>query len=153
MPGSVGTTYSFKDLVGALTNTVFGVSFSLSGGNVGFGSLTIVMQTARTAHDVAADGTVMPSYIAGDNGELTIELQQTSVLHHQLLNLYNLCVAAANNDDVSGWASTALAFRTLLDGSTHIATGVSFDKVPDKPYHASGQKVTWKLMAANIINQ
>ena len=54
---------------------------------------------------------------------------------------------------MSGWASTAIAFRTLLDGSTHIATGISFAKIPDKPYHAQGQKMTWRLMAANIINQ
>lgn len=149
----VGVTYSFKDLVGALTNTVFGVAFSLSGGNVGFGQLTITMATERTSHDTAADGTVMPSYIAGNSGELSIEVQQTSPLHHLLLDLYNLCTTAADNDDVSGWASTTLAFRTLLDGSSHIATGVSFAKVPDKPYQAQGQRVTWRMMAANVINQ
>jgi Bacteriophage KPP10, Structural protein ORF10 len=149
---SLGTTYSFKDLVGALTNPIFGVAFPLSGGNLGFGALTITMATERTTHDVAADGTVMPSYVAGDNGDVAVEVQQTSPLHHLLLSLYNQCVTAANNDDVSGWASTTIAFRTLLDGSTHIASGISFAKIPDKPYQASGQKITWRLMAANIIN-
>ena len=149
----LGTTYSFKDLVGALTNIVFGTTFPLSGGNLGFGSLTITMGTERTYHDVAADGTVMPTYAAGDNGDVVVEVQQTSPLHHALLDLYNQCITAANNDDVSGWASTELSFRTLLDGSTHIATGVSFAKIPDKPYHAQGQKITWRLMAANIFNQ
>jgi hypothetical protein len=149
----LGVTYSFKDLVGALTNAVFGVSFPLSGGNVGFGAMTITMSTERTTHDVAADGTVMLSYIAGDNGDVAIEVQQTSPLHHALLSLYNQCVTAANNDDVSGWGSTSISFRTLLDGSTHLATGVSFGKIPDKPYQAQGQKITWRLMAANIINQ
>jgi hypothetical protein len=150
---SIAQTYSFKDLVGALTNTVFRVSFPLTGGNIGIGSMTISMGTERTTHDVAADGVVMPSYIAGDNGEISIEAQQTSPIHHALLDLYNLCVTAANNDDVSGWASTGIAFRTLLDGSTHVATGVSFGKIPDKPYQAQGQRVTWRLLAANIINQ
>lgn len=149
---SVGRTYSFKDLVGALTNGLFGISYSITGGNVGVGSVTITMATERTTHDTAADGVVMPSYIAGDSGEVSIEVQQTSNLHHQLLLLYNLCVTAAEAGDVGGWAASVLSFRTIIDGSTHICGGVSFAKVPDKPYQAQGQKITWRLMAANIIN-
>jgi hypothetical protein len=147
-----GVTYSFKDLVGMLTNPAFGVAFTLTGGNVGFGAMTITMATERTAHDVAADGTVMPSYIAGNNGSLELEIQQTSPLHHLLLALYNQLATAADNDDLSGWAATTISFRTLLDGSTHVADGVSFAKIPDKPYQAAGQRVRWHLMAANIIN-
>jgi hypothetical protein len=150
---SLGNVYSFKDLVGVLLNTVFGVNFPLTGGNIGLGQVTIVMSTERTVHDVAADGTVMPTYAAGDNGTVSLEVQQTSALHHQLLALYNQCVNAANNDDVSGWAATSISFRTLLDGSTHLLTGVSFGKIPDKPYAAHGAKITWQLMAASIINQ
>lgn len=150
---AVGVTYSFKDLIGSLTNDVFGVSFPFSGGNVGFGALTITMSTERTSHDVASDGTIMPSYVAGNNGTLAIEVQQTSPLHHQLLDLYNQCATAADADDVSSWASTTISFRTMLDGSVHIASGVSFSKVPDKPYHAQGQRITWSLMAADIVNQ
>ena len=149
---ALGTTYSFKDLVGVLVNTAYGVSFPLTGGNIGLGQITISMSTERTVHDVAADGTVMPSYIAGDNGTVAIEVQQTSNLHHELLSLYNLSVTAANADDVSGWAGTQISFRTLLDGSTHLLTGVSFGKIPDKPYAAHGAKITWQLMAASVQN-
>lgn len=150
---ALGRTYSFKSLTGVLTNPVFGVSILLTGGNIGLGSITIRMNTVRTTHDVAADGTVMPSYIAGDNGEADIMVQETSAIHQQLLSLYNLCVLAANNDDVSGWAATTISFTFLIDGSVHVLTGVSFDKIPDKPYEAQGQKMTWKLLAANIVNQ
>jgi len=148
-----GRTYSFKSLTGVLTNPVFDTTITLTGGNIGIGSITIRMTTTRTTHDVAADGTVMPSYIAGDNGEVDIVVQETSAIHGDLLELYNQCVLAANNDDVSGWAATAISFTLLIDGSTHTLTGVSFEKIPDKPYEAQGQKMTWKLMAANIINQ
>ena len=148
----IGVTYSFKDLTGVLTNPTFGVTIPLTGGNVGFGSMTITMTTERTVHDVAADGTVMGSYIAGDNGAVDLEIQQTSTLHHQLLALYNLCVTAANNEDVSGWLSTNISFRTILDGSVHVLSGVSFGKIPDKPYQAAGQKVRWALLAANVVN-
>jgi Protein of unknown function (DUF3277) len=147
-----GKTYSFKSLTGVLTNPVFAVVIPLTGGNIGVGSITIRMTTTRTTHDVAADGTVMPSYIAGDNGEVDLVVQETSAIHQALLALYNLCVLAANNDDVSGWAATAISFTFLIDGSVHTLTGVSFEKVPDKPYEANGQKMTWKLMAANIYN-
>jgi len=149
---AVGICYSFKDLVGVLTNAVFGVSLPLTGGNIGNGEITITMTTVRTQHDVASDGTVMLSYLAGDNGAVSLSVQQTSALHHALLALYNLAITAANNDDLTGWGATIISFRTLLDGSTHILSGVSFEKIPDKPYHAAGQKITWNLMAANIVN-
>jgi hypothetical protein len=110
------------------------------------------MATTRTAHDVAADGTVMVSYVAGDNGDVDIDVQESSALHSSLLALWNLCILAANNDDVSGWAATIISFRMLTDGTQHILTGCSFDKVPDKPYESAGKRVTWKLMAANVIN-
>lgn len=147
-----GRTYSFKSLTGVLTNPAFGITIPLTGGNIGVGSITVRMTTTRTTHDVAADGTVMPSYVAGDNGEVDIQVQETSAIHKALLSLYNLCVLAANNEDVFGWAATAISFTLLIDGSTHTLTGVSFEKIPDKPYEAQGQKMTWKLLAANIIN-
>ena len=148
----VGTTYSFKSLVGVLQNAVFGVTIPLTGGNIGVGEITISMATERTTHDVAADGTVMPSYAAGDNGTVVINVQETSILHKALLGLYNLCVLAANQDDVLGWAATSISFTFLIDGSIHLLSGVSFSKIPDKPYQAHGQRISWSLMAANVIN-
>jgi hypothetical protein len=149
---ATGATYSFKSLTGVLTNPVFGFTIPLTGGNIGAGSFTVRMATTRTAHDVAADGTVMVSYVAGDNGDVDIDVQESSALHSSLLALWNLCILAANNDDVSGWAATIISFRMLTDGTQHILTGCSFDKVPDKPYESAGKRVTWKLMAANVIN-
>jgi hypothetical protein len=124
----------------------------LTGGNIGLGGITIRMTTSRTVHDVAADGTVMPSYVAGANGEVDIEVQETSILHKALLTLYNALVLQADLDDILGWAATSISFALLIDGSVHTLTGVSFDKIPDKPYQAAGQKITWKLMAASITS-
>jgi hypothetical protein len=149
---SQGITYSFKSLVGVLKNSIVGVVIPLTGGNIGLGGITIRMTTSRTVHDVAADGTVMPSYIAGANGEVDIEVQETSILHKALLTLYNALVLQADLDDILGWAATSISFALLIDGSVHTLTGVSFDKIPDKPYQAAGQKITWKLMAASITS-
>jgi hypothetical protein len=139
-------------LVGVLKNSIVGVVIPLTGGNIGLGGITIRMTTSRTVHDVAADGTVMPSYVAGANGEVDIEVQEASILHKALLTLYNALVLQADLDDILGWAATSISFALLIDGSVHTLTGVSFDKIPDKPYQAAGQKITWKLMAASITS-
>jgi hypothetical protein len=59
-------------------------------------------------------------------------------------------VLQADGADILGWAATSISFALLIDGSVHTLTGVSFEKIPDKPYQAAGQKITWKLLAANI---
>ena len=149
---AISATYSFKDSAGSLTNPVLNGVPIVFAGEIGMGEFVITMHTERTTHDVAADSTVMPSYIAGDNGACTIMMQQTSQLHAELLALYNLLVIAADNGDVSNWAATALSIRNTVDGSQHLLTGVSFSKIPDKTYAAQGGKLTWVLMAANVKN-
>lgn len=149
----VQTTYSFEDLAGAITNPLLPAPIIIAGGNIGIGQITIRMTTQRTEHELAADGTVMPSYIPGDNAEITVEVQQTSDLHHELLSLYTLLTTAAQAGDISNWVSTNISLRTILDGSVHVMSGVSFQKIPDKPYAARGAHVTWVLMAASCINQ
>ena len=149
----VNSTYSFKDVVGRLDNPALGTGFTIVGGNIGNGTITIRMLTDRTELETAADGTVMPSYIAGESGEITIEMQQTSALHHALLSLYNTLATAASDGDISNWAGTVLNLRTILDGSGHLATGVGFRKVTDKAYAAKGQNVTWSFMCSSIVNQ
>lgn len=149
----VQTTYSFKDLVGVLDNPLLDSPLQLVGGNIGLGTITIRMLTQRAEMDTGADGVVMPSYVAGDSAEITIEVQQTSDLHHALLDLYNLLATAANHGDVSNTFSTVISLRTILDGAGHRLSGVFFQKVPDKPYAPKGQNVTWTLMAASAVNQ
>ena len=149
----IQTTYSFKDLSGVLVNAALASGIPIVGGNIGNGTLTIRMLTERTTHHVGADGTVMVTYKAGDNGEVTIEMQQTSSLHHALLALYNSLVTQANSGNLANWAGTTISLRTTLDGSGHFLQGVSFQKIPDKPYSSDGQNVTWTLMAASVINQ
>lgn len=146
------TTYSFKDLAGVIVHPYTG-SYILGGGNIGLGQVTVEKTTDRTAHDIAADGSVMVSYIPGDNGTITIEVQQTSDLHNFLQSWFNLCRTAADNGDPSQWASAAISLRNLVDGSHHTATGVSPGKEAAKSYSSQGGKITWVLPAARIINE
>jgi Protein of unknown function (DUF3277) len=140
--------YSFKDVTGAFAHPLAG-TFTFYG-QIGMGQFVVSMDTEKTSHQIAADGTVMVSAIAGDNGRVTIEVQQTSLLHSFLLTWYNLVVTAFNNSDTSNFASAALTIRSVTDNSSHILTGVSPSKIPDKTYAAQGQTVTWTLMAAEV---
>lgn len=151
--GPTGATYSFKDLVGVLTSPLLDGPLQLVGGNIGLGTFTIRMLTERMDTESGTDGVVMPSYIPGLSGEVTVEVQQTSALHHALLDLFNAIVTAADGGDLSDTFSTVISLRTILDGSGHLLSGVGFMKIPDKPYAAKGQNITWTLRACEVQNQ
>ena len=138
-------TYSFLDLAGALVHADLG-AYIFTG--QGVGQVTVTMSTERTAHSVAADGVVMVSKIAGHNGQVQIQCQQTSNIHKWLLAAEN----ALYIGDADAWAGMSATLRNTSDGTSHIITGMSFGKVPDKVYQAEGQMVTWTLWAANIQN-
>lgn len=153
MAGSVGNTYAFKDLTGVLSNPIMGSPLQLVGGNIGLGEITIKYLTQRTELETGTDGVVMPSYVAGDSAEVTIQVQQTSPLHHALLALYNAIVTANNGGDLSFAFATVISLRTILDGSGHLLSGCFFSKIPDKAYAAKGQNVTWTIMASQAVSQ
>jgi hypothetical protein len=144
------STYSFKDVVGSFSHPLAGVQ--IFAGQIGSGSFVVKNAAERTHHDVASDGTVMVSYISAANGSMEIEMQQNSVLHHFLLNWFNTITVLAEQGVVANWASAVVNLTSTLDGASHILTGVSPSKIPDKTYTASGGKVTWMLMAANVVN-
>jgi hypothetical protein len=139
------TTYSFLDMTGSLSHPTIG-DYVFTG--EGVGQITVAYATERTAHDVAADGSVMVSKVAGNNGTITIECQQTSAVHKWLLAWYN----ALWELPTSEWATTAIMMRNSSTGGHEYATGVSPQKIGDKPYHAQGARVTWVLMAADIVS-
>jgi hypothetical protein len=140
------TTYSFEDLAGVIYHPLL-PPYQFTG--EGVGNVEVRMTTERTAHNVAADGSIMISKIAGNNGQVTVTCQQTSLLHKWLLKLYNTIMAG----DSAQWALTTVALRNVVDGTNQLATGVSFGKRADKSYQAEGQIVTWTLWAASIVEE
>jgi hypothetical protein len=141
-------TYSFKSLSGAFTHPLVG-SFVFAG-KLGIGQITIGMAGEKTAHDRASDGAIMVSFISGDDGYATIEIQQTSLLHQFLVSWYNVIKTSADLGDPTNWATAALTMRSIVDGAEHELRGISPEKMADKGYAAQGGKVTWKLMAASV---
>ncbi len=139
------STYSFLDVTGSIHSELAG-DYIFTG--EGAGSISISKSTDRTSHDVAADGSVMVSKIAGNNGTITIEVQQTSPLHKWLEQWYTLIW----NGATSHWADTTILIRNSTMNISHYCTGVSPQKEPDTPYQSQGQRVTWTLMCADITN-
>ncbi|WPS86464.1 phage protein [Brevibacillus halotolerans] len=137
------TTYSFDDVAMVISHAAVG-QYVATG--TGLGSISTAMATERTTHDVAADGTIMVSKIKGRNGSHTISVQQTSDLNKWLLKLYNYLEQAP----ASEWAGIKITIRTSTMQDLIRSIGVSFQKLPDKPYQAQGQQVSWVLMAADI---
>jgi hypothetical protein len=137
------TTYSFQD-----NNVSFNHPFgNASSSGAGIGTISVAMTQTKTTHDVAADGSVMISKIEGDNGTIAITIQQTSQLHKYLKNWYNYINTST---DTSQWASMAININNKSLGDSVVATNVSPQKLPDQPYQAQGQMVTWTLMAVKI---
>lgn len=148
MAGPGQTTYSFKDTTGAFVDPDAG-AFSFAG-NIGMGEFSIEMSTDKTEHSVSADGSVMVSAIAGDNGVIRIQVQQTSPLNVFLLNWYNTKKTLMLQQNLITWTGATLTLRNILDGSQHVAIGISPNKLPTKTYAARGQMITWDLPAADI---
>ena len=141
MPES--TTYSFTDTIVTFTHPSWG---QLSANGVGLGNLVITMSTDRTAHDVAADGSVMVSKIAGRNGAIAVNVQQTSNVAKRLTNLFNYLVKAP----AAQWTQLVVTINNVLAGDIITATGVAPQKQADKQFQAAGQQLTWNLLAADI---
>lgn len=143
--------YSFKDIGGAMTHPLAGVFPFV--GHVGLMKITITMSTEKTQHLVGADGTVCASYIAGDNGVVSLEVIQNSEIHRYLMNWYNLVKNAADAGDISNFLTASMTIINLLDGSRHIALGISIPKLPDKGYAAQASTLVWSLPSCLIYNQ
>lgn len=141
--------YSFKDMSGAFVHPslVLPIVFT---GQIGVKSVGVAMSSEKSHQDVAADGTVMISFISGDNGIVTITCQQNSDTHKALLVWYNLVKAAADLGDITTFALAAMTIRSISAGTGHMITGISIPKLGDKPYGSQGADVTWALPAANI---
>jgi structural protein KPP10_ORF10 len=147
---AISATYSFLSTAGSLTNPILGGAPITFNGEIGIGEFVVMMHTDHTSHDKGADGVIMPSFIAGDDGGCQIVMQQTSILYQELLALFNLLKIQALAGNAEYWAASALSLRNTVTGIQHILTGVSFSKVPDTPYAPQGSRLTWMLMAADV---
>lgn len=140
------TTYSFEDVQVVLAHPAIGQNVA---NGTGIGTITIAMTTDLSTHDVAADGSVMVSKVLGLNGTVALAIQQTSSLDAWLRRWYNYVETA----DASEWAQMTISMRNTLGGESITMSGVSPQKLPDRPYQSQGQLITWTLMAQRVTQQ
>ena len=139
-------TYSFEDVTCSFEHPGVGAA-STTG--AGIGSISVAMAGDKTVHDVAADGVVMISKLAGSNGTVSLAVQQTSQLHKYMMKWYNYVTTAS----ASEWAKMTITIKSANLGDSTVCVGVSPQKLADRPYQAQGQQVTWNLMCAEITQQ
>lgn len=142
--------YSFKSLSAVFSDPLGGQL--VIQGQIGAGQIMVENATEHAAQDVSADGNVLQSAIAGDNGHLTVECQQTSIVHKFLLNCWNARNAAMQSGDTSLFFAMTCTLRNPSDGQSHRCKGGGIGKIPGKPYAAQGQKMTWVLPFGDIQN-
>lgn len=135
--------YSFQDIYISFNHPSVG-SFSVNG--EGAGDVAVSYANDRTAHDVAADGSVMVSKIIANNGNITINVQQVSGLIDYLDRWFNYIDPAPSSE----WAKMTITIRDLVRNRNTVCLGVSPQKRGDKSYQAQGQRSPWTLMAAEI---
>ena len=137
------STYSFADLTVTLQHPAMG-QISLQG--EGLGTVTFTMTEDTSAHDLAADGSVMTSKVEAPNGTVAIAVQQTSEAHKWLTRLNNFLRTAPSRE----WAGISLIGTASSMRTTHVGSHMSIQKRPDKPYQQQGQQVTWTLLAGGL---
>jgi len=145
------STYAFKNVVGAFTHPLAGV-FPFRG-QLGVKTISVQNAVDRGVIDVASDGATMVSYVAGANGGADIEMQQNSEMDEFLTSWANLVMMLADQGDASQFAAAAIRLKDTLSGQSKTLTGVFPVKIPDKSFGREGGNVTWRLLAANVLNQ
>jgi hypothetical protein len=140
------STYAFEDLVTTISHPSLG-KIDIQGSGVG--SITFAMSNDSSAHDVAADGSVMTSKIQARNGTVAIEVQETAPFHKWMIKAYNYLMAGSSRE----WALFGLYGRSPDMQVVHEGRYMSIQKEADKPYQQQGGRVTWTFLAANLTER
>jgi hypothetical protein len=137
------STYAFEDVTVVFSHPSKG-SITLTGS--GIGSITVARSNDVSAHDLAADGSVMTSKIQARNGTVTIVLQQTSDGANWLRKLNQYLEVAASVE----WTQAVCSISSKVMDVDISCTGVSPQKTPDADYQQTGQQVSFVYMAQTI---
>jgi hypothetical protein len=137
------STYAFEDVAAVFSHPSKG-SITITG--AGAGSITVARANDVSAHDLAADGSVMTSKIQARNGTVTIVVQQTSEAANWLRKLNQYLEVAASSE----WTQGLCAITSKVMGVNIRCTGVSPQKTPDADFQQTGQQVSFVYMCQTI---
>jgi len=137
------TTYAFEDVSLVISHPAKG-SLTLTGS--GLGSVTVARANDVSAHDLAADGSVMTSKIQARNGTITFVLQQTSEGANWLRKLNQFLEVAQSSE----WTRAVCTITSKVMGVDISCTGMSPQKTPDAAYQQAGQQISFAYMCQEI---
>ena len=143
--GTTPTVYSFLNVTASISHPSTG-AMSLT--NTGIGSIAISMLTERTTHDVAADGGIFVLKVDGNNGVVSLQIQQTSELNRWLLQLAGYLQTGGT--DPKTWAEINMSIQDNNMTTKYNCYGGSLLKIPDLAFGAQGQSVNWVIYFADI---
>jgi hypothetical protein len=146
------STYSGRDLNLALQSNLYGTIQANGVSGQGIAQLSIEKTVTQSSVQVGMDGAVVPSVIPGDQGVVEIQVWQTSSLQQEFIAWYNTLQAAELAGDVSNWFSNTILIQNIVDGSSHLCTGVGPEKVPSKVYGDQAARVSWRFICSNIVS-
>jgi hypothetical protein len=137
------TTYAFEDVALVFSHPSKG-SLTLTG--AGIGSVTVARANDVTAHDLAADGSVMTSKIQARNGTVAINVQQTSEGANWLRKLNQYLEVAASTE----WTQSVCTIASKEMDVDISCTGVSPQKTPDAAFASQGEQTSFVYMCQTI---
>lgn len=142
----MNSVYSFTDFSAVLNHAKVG-QFAFQG--EGVNNCVVAFANDLTAHDIAADGSVMSSKQVSRSGTIAFTVQQTSAAHRFLLKWSAYLIAAPTSE----WTKTNSVITNTALGITYDCKGISPQKIPDDSHQQAGQQVTWTLMAQEIVSK
>jgi hypothetical protein len=143
--------YSYKSIQLSFSHLIAG-TFVLNGEQAA-GGITITPLIDHTAQEVTPDGATINNFIPGNNATLTVQVQQVSEWNDFLVGWHNDCVMAAEAGDMSNYATASALVIDTNSGRTHTMQGIAPSKIPDTPYGAQSQMVSWVLKVSTLVTE
>lgn len=135
--------YSFEDTSCIISHPNFG-TYSAYGS--GIGSLSVSFANDVTAHDVAADQSVIVSKMVRRNGSVTFDVIQASDFNAWLKRFTSFL----EESDADQFALATIDIKNNTTGDAYHCTGASHRKKADNNFQSQAQNRSWEMMCANI---
>lgn len=136
-------TYSFEDTSLTISHPGFG-TYTAYG--TGIGDIAISYANDVTYHNVAADLAVVVSKWVARNGNVQMNILQSSDFN-EWLKKFAAFLEEAPTDQ---FALATIDIKNKSTGDTYHCTGVSHQKRADNSFQSQAQNRTWTMMCANI---
>ncbi len=136
-------TYSFEDTSLTISHPGFG-TYTAYG--TGIGDITISYANDVTYHNVAADLAVVVSKWVARNGNVQMNILQSSDFNEWLKKF----AAFLEESPTDQFALATMDIKNKSTGDSYHCTGVSHQKRSDNSFQSQAQNRTWTMMCANI---